>query len=84
MQILFFIPHPHPRSVQQTSFSWKGDLPVLFKPILEDDLVNNLSAKDASPPGELLTDSVEFLKNHHAAASMTSHKSLQNCNKLND
>jgi hypothetical protein len=52
----------------------EGDLPFLFKPVFEDDLVNDLPAKNASPTGEFLTDSVKFLKYHHAAASMTSHK----------
>ena len=76
-------PHPHPRSVSWTSFSWKGDLPFLFKPVLEDDLVNDLAAKNATPSGELLTDSVKLLKYHHAATSMTSHNSLQNSNCVN-
>jgi hypothetical protein len=56
----------------------EGDLPFLFNPILEDDLVNDLPAKNASPSGEFLTDSVKFLKYHYTTTSMTSHTSLQN------
>jgi hypothetical protein len=49
---------------------------ILAESILQDDLVNNLSAKDTSPPEKFLSDSVEFFINHCPLATVTFHGSL--------
>ena len=52
------------------------DIPSNAGAILQDDLVNDLSAKDAPPPPKKLTDTVELLVDHYASTSITSHGSL--------
>jgi len=66
-------PRPHPSKIWSASSSWNGDSPFLFKPVLEDHLVNDFSAKNAPPSGEFLTDPVKLFIYHHAATTMTSH-----------
>ena len=45
----------------------------LTTPIFQDDLVDNLPARNTPPSEKMLTDAVKLLKNHHAPTSMTSH-----------
>ena len=47
-------------------------LPLLVS-ILEDDGVNNLTAKDASPAEKFFTVPVELFVIHHAATFLTFH-----------
>jgi hypothetical protein len=47
----------------------------LTAPILEDDRIEDLPAKDASPPVEKLPLAVEFLVDQVPATPMTSHDS---------
>ncbi len=49
---------------------------LLFKPILQDHLVNNLSTEHAPPPQKFFTDTIEFFEDHNAATSMTFHNNL--------
>jgi hypothetical protein len=51
----------------------KGTLPFLFESILQDDLVNDLTAENASPSEKFLTNAVEFFEYHCSAASITLH-----------
>jgi hypothetical protein len=54
-----------------------GDLLLhVSKPIFQNDLINNLSANNASPSEEMLTITVKFLINHYSLTSMTSHDTL--------
>jgi len=57
-------------------------LPFLRKPIFEHYLIKDLPTRNASPSEEVLADPVEFLVNHHPAASMAFHSDLPQ-NKLN-
>jgi hypothetical protein len=51
----------------------KGILRFLFEPILQDDLVNDLAAKDAPPPEKFLTNAVEFFEYHCSSAPIALH-----------
>jgi len=44
--------------------------------ILQNDLIDDLSAKNASPAKELLLRTVKFFKDHNPAAPMTPHRNL--------
>lgn len=44
--------------------------------IIQDHLVDNLSAIDASPTKKMFVKTVEFFKSHHTLASRTVHLSL--------
>jgi hypothetical protein len=58
------------------SFSGKGNLSLLIKPILQNHLVNNLSTEDAPPSKKFIAVAIEFFEDHDAAASMTFHINL--------
>jgi len=51
----------------------KGILCFLFEPILQDDFVNDLAAKNASPPEKFLTNAIEFFEYHCSSAPVTLH-----------
>jgi len=51
----------------------KGILRFLFEPILQDHLVNDLTAKNASPPEKFLTNAIEFFEYHCSTAPITLH-----------
>jgi len=51
----------------------KGTLRFLFEPILQDDLVNDLAAKNASPSEKFLADAIEFFEDHCSSASIALH-----------
>jgi len=76
--------HAHPHSDKSTPrlSARRGISALLFKPIIEDHLVNDLSAKDASPAEKLFTDTIEFLEDHCTTASMTLHFNLLKGNTL--
>jgi hypothetical protein len=57
-------------------FSGQGISPLLLMPIFQDQLVNDLSAEDASPSKKFFTYTVELLIDHNPATSMTFHKGL--------
>jgi hypothetical protein len=52
---------------------WKGISSSLLKSILKDHLVNDLSAKNASPSEKFFTDTIEFFENHASSTTMTLH-----------
>jgi hypothetical protein len=51
----------------------KGILRFLFEPILQNDLVNDLAAKNAPPPEKFLTNAIEFFEDHCSTAPITLH-----------
>jgi hypothetical protein len=62
-----------------SSLEWRVRiLRGLFCPdsILQDHLVDNLSAVDASPAKKIFVRTVEFFKGHHTLASRTFHFGL--------
>jgi len=52
----------------------KGILRFLFEPILQDDLVNDLAAKNASPPEKFLTNAIEFFEDHCPSTPKALHR----------
>jgi hypothetical protein len=44
-----------------------------LEPIFQDDLVDNLSARNASPPQKILTISIKLFENHHSVAPVAFH-----------
>jgi len=44
--------------------------------ILQNHLINNLSAQDASPSQEMLTGTIESFTDHHTTTTMTLHTIL--------
>lgn len=55
---------------------------MVFQPVLQDHLINDLSAKDAPPPEEFITDAIEFFKNHGSTATMALHSEPPKLNLL--
>jgi hypothetical protein len=51
----------------------KGMLLLLFEPILQDNLIHDLAAENASPSEKLFAYSVEFFENHCSAAPIALH-----------
>jgi hypothetical protein len=52
---------------------WKEISSVLLESILQDHLVNDLSAKDASPSEKFFGHPIEFFEDHDPAATMAFH-----------
>jgi hypothetical protein len=52
---------------------WNRRLPFLAGAVLENDLIDDLSAQHAPPPVKLLTGTIELFKDHCPTASMTLH-----------
>ena len=55
-----------------------GDFFLLYasEPVLQNDLVNNLSANNAPPSKKMLTISIKLLVNHDSVTSMAPHDAL--------
>jgi len=52
---------------------WKEISSILLESILQDHLVNDLSAKDASPSEKFFGHPIEFFEDHDPAATMAFH-----------
>jgi hypothetical protein len=49
---------------------------LLGEPVFHNDLVEDLSAGDASPSEKMLADPVKLFVNHHSSATMAPHDNL--------
>ena len=49
---------------------------LMAEAIFQNDLVDDLSAEDASPSPEILMQAIKLFIDHHAFAAMTSHLGL--------
>ncbi len=66
--------------LQEQSISFSSSISILRTrsriAILQDDLIDNLSADDTPPPHKVLMRSVESFADHHTSATTTLHKTL--------
>jgi hypothetical protein len=63
-------------NTHRKNHSSRNGLPLLNVPILQDDLIDDLPAEDASPSEELFTGSVKFFENHYSTTSRALHDIL--------